>query len=371
MRKIITLLLILNILFFTPGCWDLRDINDTAFVLGIGIDSPTNPDTAKYNITFEFARPITTHENPEPQTLVVSTDADGIVQAIQRIQTTVSRKISLSHLRIVAIGEGIAKQENFKDITNYLLRDPDVALQLRLVFAQNALAKDLFYTKHRFEERFSSELVQMGLLQKEIALVRTNNFLDFLTDLNRTDGIAIGSRVYIQKGENVITRDGAVVYKDWKLLAWLNAEEAQAANLLIEKTQAVILVNEEKNTFSYRIRKMDTKVKPSFEGGKPSFRVNVTTEGMIIEESGKEIDLSKPDNLQDIEALLAQAISQQVNSAIEKSQKEIKVDYLGFEKAFEKYQSKAFKSLNWNKIYPNIPIEVEVDCKVKAFGLRK
>jgi len=371
MRSKLALFLILPLLLLTPGCWDLQDVNDTAFVLGIGIDSPSNSDTAKYKVTFEFAKPLSTRENPKAQSLAASMEADSILQAIQRMQASISRRISLSHLRLVAIGEDVARTENFQYLTNYIMREPDMALRLRLVFVQNAEARQFFYTNPRFENRVAAEMVAMGMLQKELDLNRTNNFLDFIIDLNRTKGVALGSRVSIQKGENVVVRDGAAIFKDWKLVAWLSADEAQASNWLLEKTLAVVVAKEKENTYTYRVRKKDTKFKPVLDDGKPSFVVAVSTEGMVMEEAGKDIDFSKPENLKKMEELFNQAISQQVKSAIDKSQKELKADYLGFDKAFQKYHSEAFEFLNWSEIYPTIPIQVQVDCKIKAYGLHK
>ncbi|HBV87654.1 MAG TPA: hypothetical protein DEF42_13620 [Desulfosporosinus sp.] len=371
MRSKLALFLILPLLILTPGCWDLQDVNDTAFVLGIGIDTPSNSDTVKYKVTFEFAKPLSTREHPVTQSLVVSTDADSILQAIQRIQTSISRKISLSHLRSVVIGEDIARKENFRNLTNYLIREPELALRLRLVFVQQAQARDYFYTNPRFEKRLAAEMVAMGMLQKKLDLVRTNNFLDFIIDLNRSNGVASGSRITIPKGDNVAVRDGAAVFKNWKLVAWLNADEAQASNWLLEKNQAIVVAKEGENTYTYQVRKKDTKFKPSLDSGKPSFVVKVTTEGPLMEEAGKNLDFSKPENLKKMEGVFNEAIRKQVTSSIEKSQKEIKADYLGFDKAFQKTYSKEFKSLNWNEIYPTIPIEVEVDCSIKGYGLLK
>lgn len=370
MRKKLSYLIIIA-LIFTSGCWDLRDVNNTAFVLAIGVDAPSDPDTAKYKVTFEFAKPVLQGQNSQVQSTVASIDADGILHAIQGVQTSISRSISLSHLRLVAVGEDIAKTENFKDFANYLIHEPDSALQLRLIFVQNAHARDLFYTNQRFENRLAAEIVAMGLMHHETSPVRTNNFLEFITDLNRSNGNALGSRTSIQQGENIIVRDGAAVFKDWKLVAWLNADEAQGANWLVERTEGVVVAHDEDNTYTYQVIKQKTKIKPLLNEGNPSMNVHVITEGMVLEETGKDVDLSKPENLKKMEELFSQAIKQQVEPAINKSQNEIKADYLELGKVFQKYESKAFKSLNWDEIYPTIPINVQVTCKVKSYGLRK
>lgn len=371
MRNKLRLLCLLPLLILTPGCWDLHDVNSIAFVLGMGIDVPSNPNNAKYKVTFQLAEPIPSHEGPTTQSFVISKDADSVLQAIQLAQASLSRRISLSHLRAVVIGEDIAKRESFQDLINYLLREPDLALQLRLVFVQNAQARDLLDTKEKFEKRPTAALVRMGCFSEQIAIVRTRDFLDFLSDLKSSNGTAYGSRALLPKGENLILRDGAAVFKDWKLVAWLNGEEVLASNWLVEKSQAVVVAKTEENTYTYEVRKKDTTFKPIINSGNPSMLVKVTTEGMVMEEYGEDFDLSNPENIKELELLFAKTIAQQVKSAIEKSQKELKADYLGFCKAFRRYEPKVFKSLNWNEVYPTMPIEVEVECKIKAYGLRK
>lgn len=362
----------LPLLLFTPGCWDLHDVNSTAFVLGIGIDSPTNSDPAKYAVTFQFAKPVSIHGNPTTEIIEISTNADSILQAIQHTQASVGRIISLSHLRVVVIGEDIAREEKFQDLTNYILREPDLALQLRLAFVQGARAQDFYSSNASFAQRPTAELVSLGKFSSQIAVVRTRDFLDFFSDLKTTNGTAFGSRITIRNSERNIVQDGAAVYKDWKLVSWLNAEEVQAANWLVEKkTQPVVVAEAGKSTYTYEVRRKDTKFKAIFEEGKPSLEVHVKTEGMVMEEYGEDLDLSQTENLQEMETLFAEAIRQQVSSAIQKSQKEIKADYLGLGKAFRNRAPNAFKDLEWNEVYPTMPIDVQVDCKVKAYGLRK
>lgn len=367
-NKIVSFLLALTIFLIAPGCWDIKDVNNSAFVITIGIDKPLNPLTAKYLVTLELARPNLGQANPGDESLIVSAEADSILQAMQRLQSNISRNISLSHLRVVVIGEDIAREKNFKDITNYLIREPKVALRLRLVFVQNGTARDLFYAKPKFEKLLGAEIVDLGQSQQDLSLVLTNNFLNFISDLRRTGGTALGSRVAIQGRERAIVRDGATVYKNWSLDTWLNAEEAQAANWLIKKSQPLVLARDGDNTYTYQISNWSRKITPVYSNGIIGFQVKINTAGMVMEEDGSDLDFSKTENLRKMESLFTMAIKQQVQSAINKSQIEVKSDYLGFSKAFQQYHPETFKTLDWSEVYPAVPIEVQVTCKVKGYG---
>lgn len=186
---------------------------------------------------------------------------------------------------------------------------------------------------------------------------------------NKNNGTAFGSRISIQDGENIIIRDGAAVFKENKLASWLNAEETQGANWLVEDTTTVVTAKDENKSYTYSVRKQKRSVKPVLSNGKPSFIVKLSTEGMVMEEAGGNLDFTKPENLIVLESLFSEAIKQQIEAAIDKSQHEIKADYLDFGKVFQRYHSKAFKSLNWSEVYPTVPIEVQVDCEIKGSGL--
>ncbi len=370
MKRKLGIIFILFFLVFIPGCWDIKDINDTAFALSIGIDKAENPK-AKYLVTLEFAKPVTINQSSSAQSLFAHIEADSILEALQRIQTGISRSISLSHLRVVVVGEEIARTENFQNLANYLMKEQDTALQLRLLFVEDARAKDAYTTDRRFEPRFAAEIVMMGLLQKELPIVRTNSFLDFIIDLKRSGGTAFGSRVFIDEDSNVLIREGAAVFKDWKLYEWLDGNEALNANWITEDTEAVVVAFQQENIYTYRIRKSKARIKPVLVEGKPAFTFELSTEGMIMEEFGENPDLSKPQNLKQVETLFAETIRQQVISAIAKAQHDIKADYLGFGNAFEQYYPKVYQTLQWNEIFPTVAVDVNINCKVSGYGLMK
>ncbi|MFZ5942956.1 MAG: Ger(x)C family spore germination protein [Bacillota bacterium] len=341
----------------------------SSFAVTIGIDKALKSE-AKYLITLEFAKSVPSRLDPRTESLITSVEADSILQGIQSIQTDISREISLSHLRVVVIGEQIAKEKDFKDLSNYLIREPKVALRLRLVFVQEGKARDIFYAKHNFQQLLGSEIVDFAQAQQDLSLTRTHNFLNFIRDLHRTKGTALGSRVGIKGEEKAIAKDGGAVFKNWKLAAWLDPKETQAANWLIGETNPIVVAKDGKGTYTYQVSNWDSKIAPVTEDGELRFLVKINTVGMVMEEAGTDLEFSDPINLKKMETLFQETIHNQVISAVGKSQNEIIADYLGFGKAFEQYYPEAFKSLDWDEVYPAVPIEIQVSCKVKGYGLR-
>ncbi|HEX2954251.1 MAG TPA: Ger(x)C family spore germination protein [Bacillota bacterium] len=367
MRKKLLFLICLLLFLMTSGCWDIHDVNSTAFAVSIGIDQPENPSIANYKVTLEFAKPIA--NKPMPESLIAGAEGKSIRQALQRIQTSISKGISLSHLRLVVIGEELAKERDFNDLSNYLFKDPEVALRLRLVFIQSNKAQAFFSVKPKFNKLLASEVVDMSQLERRLSLVRTDFFYRFWLDLKSSKGTALGNRIVLKNGRKTFAREGAAVFKNWRLLAWLNAEEAQNANWIVERASPVV-VTDGKKSFTYQVTKQNTGIKPEFRHGKLSFLVKVKTNGMVMEETGEELDFSKERNVQKVEALLTKTIKEQIESAIHKSQHELKTDYLGFGQALKSSRPQQFNSLDWEKVYPTVPITVKVKCKVNSSGFQ-
>jgi spore germination protein KC len=353
------------LLLAISGCWDVRDVNHTAFALAMGIDQPASTSTAKYRITLEFAKPVP--GRPLPESLLSGAEGDSVLQAIQRIQTGLNRTISLSHLRVLIIGEAIARRLDFNTLSDFLIKEPEVALRLRLLFVQGNEVRALFHTRRNFDRLLASELVEMEKLRWELALVRTNHFYNFWRDLKDNQGVALGSRVLLKEGK--IVREGAAIYQNWKLAAWLNDAEVQAANWLVDKSRAVVVVKADEASYTYRVSQQKTRITPILENNKLSFLVKVTTDGMVMEEAGIHRDFSKEQNLKEVAALFGKMIRRQAEAAIAKAQHELKADYLGFGAVLKQHRPETFQALNWKEVFPTVPVKVAIVCKVSTVGL--
>ncbi len=368
MRTGPALLVALCSLVLLAGCWDVRDVNNMAFAVTMGIDLPNDPRTAKYKVTLEFPKPTAHH--PTPQSLVASGDGNSVAQAIEQIQAGISRTISFSHLRVLIVGEAIARRESFNDISNFLMKEPEVALRLRLLFTKGYEAQKLFFVRPRYSGMLATELVAMFDTQEQFALVRTNHFFRFWSNLKRNHGVAMAQRLLLADSDKTMISEGAAIYKNWKLDSWLSGVETEGANWLLEQNQVIIVAKEGPNSYTYRVTKLKTTITPHLKAGKISFAVKVAINGMVIEEAGKAVDLSRDGNLKHLGKLFSRLIQRQIKAAVHKSQQELRSDYLGFGEVFKQNRPRDFERYDWERVYPSVPIDVEVTANVSSSGLQ-
>lgn len=373
-RKTAVLGLIMLLFLTGPGCWDIKDVTERAFVTGIALDMDNQGDTPRYKVTVVIPQPAKVRSRTQLYLNFYTTEADSITKAMQKLQTGISRAISYHHLRVVIIGEKLATQKDFRDLSSFFVKNPELALRARLFFVQNEDAKEFLNNKPQFERAILAELVSFSQTGKQLALVRTNRYADFLRDLQNKKGTALGAKLISSKNkeEKKTILDGGAVFKDWKLVGWLSGEETQGANLLLGKKQFIFDAKMDGGLYSYLADNVSAKIKPVKNGGQIQFNVELKTLGIVFEEQKVYKDFSDPKNINDLEKVLSKVMKKQLEDTISKSQKDFEADYLGFSKACKNKYPKEFKKIkDWNEIYPDVPVNVEVRAKISRFGTAK
>ncbi|HYF91071.1 MAG TPA: hypothetical protein VD969_02370 [Symbiobacteriaceae bacterium] len=113
MRRIGALLVVLSLLL--SGCWDMTQVEDTVYVASIGVDAAGE----EYLWTFRLVEAeklvlgMLTTVPGDPGRLasgLISVRAPSLEQAVQMIQPTLGRILSLEHVRWIGIGEEVARR---------------------------------------------------------------------------------------------------------------------------------------------------------------------------------------------------------------------------------------------------------------------
>lgn len=373
MNRIIVVFCLLMLFCLTgTGCWDIKDVSERAFVTGIALDLTEKGDTPMYKVTLAIPRPIGIKKgSTEEYTELFTAEAESITKALQILQAELPRTISFHHLRAVFFGEKLALQHDFRDSFSYFSKNPEVALRMRLFFIKGEEAQEFLKNKPQFDRTLIGELVSLTQSGKQLALARTNRYADFIWDMQNNNGTALGSRIISSKDneEKKITRDGGAVFKGWKMTGWLSGEEIQGANWLLSRPVFIEEVKMNGGLYTYLADNRSIKITPVKSDGQIQFNIELKTIGIIIEEKEVGKDFSNLENISKLEKVLAQEIKQQLEDAIHQSQKIFEADYLGVGKAFKDKYPQDFKKIeDWNSVYPEVPIHVNVKVKISRFG---
>ena len=130
MKRIIRFLIIVFTVPVLSSCYDYREPNDYAYVVSLGIDKGS--DDGIYNYTIQFARPsqISGGSSEEggsgKDTIsIVNVDAPSLYTAINLGNHVISKTFTLSHTKIIAISDEIAK-DSITPLIDYIGRSSDI-----------------------------------------------------------------------------------------------------------------------------------------------------------------------------------------------------------------------------------------------------
>lgn len=123
------------------GCWNLEEIENRAFVLGIGFDLTSEGDVECTIQTprpqaLNFARGQSTGSSAE-QFMTLSARGPTPWQALANLSKITSRKLYLGHLQTVIIGEDLARQ-GIGGVVDGLMRHPVANRRARVFLAHRA-----------------------------------------------------------------------------------------------------------------------------------------------------------------------------------------------------------------------------------------
>lgn len=108
----VNILTILFLITTLTGCYNSKELDDLAYIIGIAVDQGTEK---KFMITLQIAVPVKiSSEGSEPgkdSSTLITIEADSLSTAISYASTRTSKEMKLSHNKIIVFSEAIAKTE--------------------------------------------------------------------------------------------------------------------------------------------------------------------------------------------------------------------------------------------------------------------
>ncbi|MBC2579447.1 Ger(x)C family spore germination protein [Clostridium sp. DJ247] len=386
MRKKSILLVIIIIMQLLTGCRDATEVTDIAIVEGIGFDKADNGE-----IILSLILPVTRSASfggllgggggggatAAEATILISEKGYGIMDAYRKIEKKLSRKIFLSQVEGIFIGEKLAR-EGISDVIDFLFRHPEPHLRAYMFFTEEA-ATDILSLHSKLERSIIEKFVKEVKLE---AGFRTN-LKDFINMITEEGVEPVAAQVIVRPlvvdGESKSITSGiggAAVLHKYKLVGWMTAEEARGALWLRnEIKRGVITTNvpDEKNSgkVGIDITKAKTEINPILNGDEVKMEVKVYVEGKIYENSS-QLDLSDSEAVHFVEGKVSENIKKRIQLSLEKAQKQLKSDVYGFGTAvYRKYPQKwnNYYKERWDEEFPMVNVRIICDVRIPEIGL--
>ncbi|MDG5786807.1 Ger(x)C family spore germination protein [Evansella sp. AB-P1] len=377
-KKFISFFLYILAVILLSGCWDRIEVNDIALVMGTGIDY-FNDDEIELSIEVKLpggeASGTGDGGGGEQQTFVHSATGKTMAEALSHLQMRFPRRLFWGHNRVIVINEEYARKEGISQELEFFSRSPQARVRDR-VFVTNVKAKKLLSTNQHLETMTAETLRELSDTNIGIDI----SVRDVLLGLKNDENEVVVPMITISQdtegsveGKNEVELLGTAAFRGNMMhdvltmeltrgLLWFR-NEIDLATVTIEPEEA-------DGYISALMVSANSKLIPEIRDGEWRITIKAVSEDDIIQNT-TNLDLTKMDVLQSVEKQFEEIILERLVKTVDRVQKEIKSDVLGFNEAFHrKYPNEwDMHKENWNDFFTNIEVDYDVKVYVRRLGL--
>lgn len=404
MQKIKTvckLCLVFIIIFPLTGCWDRREIEDRAYVIGLGLDR--SKVEGKIKVTMLLANPEVGSmqggggSTEEPRE-VISFDAIDFIAAKGTANTIVSRIISYDLLKIIVISEDFAKDPEFFRILYDAAYEKEIRMNTYVAISKEKASQYFLKNRPKMETRphkYFQYMVEHGI---QNGMIPDSTLFRFFKTVERGSDLflAMNTTAVREKNPKIKGEDeyyagqvnasgelddtqfmGSVVFRKGKMVGRLTGQETNIVNTLDDTTNIRDYVIDIPNPFPGTIKQMAVRVmkrenntvKMKLKGPQPKIDISLPLKFEVMSNPSK-VDFTKKKNRDILKKQLEKHMKIEFEELLKKSQKKFKGVPYPLSLDANKYFStnKQLRKFNWTQSYTKADISVKPEVEIVDYG---
>ncbi|MBS8266047.1 Ger(x)C family spore germination protein [Mesobacillus boroniphilus] len=390
------------IVLSTAGCWDKKELDMKAYVIGIGLD--THEKEGKIKVTYLIANPEVgsqqtgggTNEPPEETVTLV---ADDFISSRNTANTVISKEISYDLLSVIIVSEELARKPDFIRVIYSAAKDREIKRSTVLIITKESAEKFIANNNPTLETRphkFFEVKIGRG---RETGMIPDTDLNDFFqvtesdSDLflgiyattetekshyeSTSDDDFMAGDIYFGGKENAAQFIGSAVFKEGKMIGKITGEETRISSLLDNTWKLEDFKTTFKDPFDDRYRLSARLAKPrrntyhfKEQSGRPIIDIRVPMYIEVLSDPSMVNYAKNEEKIAELKKSLKKTMEEHLSQYIKYTQEEFKGDtfHLSIPIRKEFANLKEFRDFDWMKSYPNAKVNVSVDIRFGEFG---
>lgn len=380
------LLLFTLTIFLLTGCWGKQELNELAITIALGVDKLDD----KYTISAQVVDPtqLVGQKGAESSRTSVATfhaTGETVFESIRKITAESPRRIYPSHLRLLIIGEEVAK-EGINEILDIFSRDYELRSDYYILVTKNTSAKDVLSVTTPIERIPAANLfISMKLAEKVWGHSNTITLDKLIKDLS-TNGkelaipvvSLVGNKEMAPSLKNVehieplarIIVDNLSVFQNDQLIGWLDNTDTRSVNFITNNIKSTILnVPCHDGKIALEIKRAKSKITSDIKNENLVGKVDLRLQANIGEVACK-VNLNTPATINRLEKYAEKELKKQLQQTIHTLQNKYQVDIFGFGTAVHRQHPKVWRKYkkNWNKYFSAMDVDLHINVEIKHTG---
>ncbi|NMA69705.1 MAG: Ger(x)C family spore germination protein [Desulfitobacterium sp.] len=382
------LIILLLIPVFLGGCGGKKEVEELAFIIGIGVD--VGSEEGSYLVTMQMAKPPVGSESGggEVENFTVSVEVERLSLLTEKVIEAFNKTPFTGTVRVIILGEELA-QQGINEVLDYFQRFYQYRRTIFMLLAKGN-AKDIMENKLRSSELPSLSMIDILEGQMEFNTIPVTRLGHYLTILGRVSQCPLIPIVEVikpgqkeieysaEKGYEQLIGDSGIFHEgklvdtlndiETKGYLWLN-DEVSGRYILIESDKFRVVARVTSSKTKYKVKEMEEGMGITFRIKTQAFLSEVVEKG-----EGKGIKGIKEweDFVKEVEILLREAIQKECEEAVEKS-KDIEMDFIGIGRKIEMKNPKYWKEIKdtWPEELVDFPVEYDIHIDINQTGLSR
>lgn len=367
----------LAIPLFVSGCWSYKELTDINVVTGVGLDMT---EDGKFLLTVQVAEPGAIQSTassgsgggsgPIKPVFVASNEGETIFEAIREMLATVDKKLFFSTAQVLILSERLA-QDSLQESLDFFQRDHEVVYLMNVLVAKGVSPAEILAMESNMDTIpavYINETVENTAYR---GTGRKTMLIDVIKDMDCKGKQPVIGQI-TKAGENMVRTEGLAVFKNGKLVGWLDPYETRGYQFAMNDIgSAIVNIPAEEGKMSMEVFRSKAKIGVEFEDGEPAcLMVKVRLEANVGGHEGKG-KLDAPEKISALEEILEETIRKEIAMALEKAQDEYSSDIFGFGMEVHKYHPQYWKKAQdeWDRIFSRLPADIQVDAKIRRTGI--
>lgn len=380
-KKIFTVMMLCFFTFSLSGCWGSKELSNMALVMATGIDL-TDEDKVKLSIQVFIPRAASSQQQgagpgmggAESLVLVKSATGENMADAMINLQKLFTRQIFWGHCDAYIIGEKLARKGDLNDQIDFINRHPEPRTRSDL-FISKGPAADLLGLIPSLES-YMGDVLQKS---SELNFKKPITVKDFqlMTVSDSKGGILpvleISKPDQPEKATETITKfSGVAIFNGDKMVGSINEDVTQGLLWVRNQNKVSVITGATPSgkKISVHPLRQSTKLIPKIEKGKWSITVDLTVDGLLVQ-NGSNLDIMNPSSSKHAETYLKRGVERDIRASITKVRNGMSTDAFGIAESFHKEYPEEWKKVkdHWQYFFPHVEVNVNAHIKVREPGL--
>jgi spore germination protein KC len=366
----------MTLILSTTGCWNRRELDTLAIVMGIAFDKTKNPGelqlTAQIVKPAELKAPSRTGGGAAGRAyLNIKNTGETVFETVRGFTHKFNQKLYFQHNQVLIFSRDIAKQGVQKYI-DFFLREPEARLTVWVLVAKDKASEILDVTPQlrKLPAMDITDEIESQAATSQSPQVKLEQFVTRLMS-KTTAPVAPLIEVSGEGNEKTALISGAAVFKKDKLAGQLDTTETRGLLWVLGEVKSGIIDVDcpgGDGKVSMEILRASSKVTPEIKDGKIGIKVKIKEEGNVGSQSCTENFLLPP-AIEALEKKKAAAIQTEVQAALKKA-RQLNTDIFGFGDLVHQRYPRLWNEYEtrWDEVFPNIEVTVAVEAKLRRIG---